>query len=121
MAHKGSYVPLQEVTARKGAKNLIDIKDYIGHGKKNAVTRQQLRILTGLGDREIRDSISKARGEGAVILNDQDGEGYYFPTIEEYDRAVACLKTEENRAKCVFWTLKALRRWVRENERTHQT
>lgn len=96
-----------------------NIENYIGFGKKNAVTRTQLRIQTGLSDREIRDCISKARGNGAVILNDQDGKGYYIPTLEEYDRAVACLKAETDRAKCVFWTLKALRRWVRENERTH--
>ncbi len=98
----------------------IEIEKYIGHGKANAVTRSYLVMATGLNDREVRDAISKARGNGAVILNDQDGKGYYYPTLEEYDNAVGCLKQEEKRAKCVFWTLKSLRKWVQENE-PHKT
>ena len=96
----------------------MKIEEYIGFGKANAVTRRQLCAVTGFSDRDIRDEIANARGiRGAVILNDQDGHGYYIPTIEEYTNAVKCLKSEEKRAKSVFWTLKALRKWVADNAR----
>lgn len=99
---------------------MIDLEQYIGHGKEKAVTRGWLMTQTGLSDREIRKAISEARGSGSVILNDQDGLGYYFPTIEEYESAVKCLEQEEKRAKCVMWTLKALQKWVYQNEQKHK-
>lgn len=89
----------------------INIVDYIPRGKKNAVTRAQLRIETGLSDRKIRNAISKARRK-IVILNDQSGRGYYIPTKAELPEARKCLKQEEKRAKSIFWSLKALRAFV---------
>ena len=89
----------------------INIVDYIPKGKKNAVTRAQLRIVTGLSDRKIRNAISKARRR-TVILNDQSGRGYYIPTEAELPEARRCLKQEEKRAKSIFWSLKALRTFV---------
>ena len=38
----------------------MDIVDYIPFGRENAVTRTQLRIMTGMNDRKIRDKISEA-------------------------------------------------------------
>ena len=54
----------------------MDIVDYIPFGRENAVTRTQLRIMTGLNDRQIREQISQARRD-TVILNMQDGKGYF--------------------------------------------
>ena len=60
----------------------MDIVDYIPFGRENAVTRAQLRIVTGLNDRQIREQISQARRD-TVILNMQDGKGYFRPLPEE--------------------------------------
>ena len=53
------------------------ITDYIPFGKENAVTRAHLRAATGLSDRKIREEIEQARRRGAIIINAQDGAGYY--------------------------------------------
>lgn len=53
------------------------ITDYIPFGKENAVTRAHLRAATGLPDRKIREEIEQARRKGAIIINAQDGAGYY--------------------------------------------
>lgn len=59
----------------------MDIVDYIPFGRKNAITRTRLRIVTGLNDRQIREQISQARRD-TVILNMQDGKGYFRPLPE---------------------------------------
>ena len=86
----------------------INIVDYIPKGKKNAVTRAQLRIATGLSDRKVRDAIADARRH-TPIINDQSGRGYYIPTAEELPEAHKCLEQEKRRAKSIFWSLKALK------------
>ena len=60
----------------------MDIVDYIPFGRENAVTRAQLRSRTGIDDRAIRDMIAAARRD-TVILNMQDGKGYFRPLPEE--------------------------------------
>lgn len=55
----------------------INITDFIPFGRQNAVTRRRLAELTGLSDRNIRQMIEKARADGAVIINLQDGRGYF--------------------------------------------
>ena len=89
----------------------INIVNYIPKGKKNAVTRAQLRIATGLSDRKVRDAIADARRH-TPIINDQSGRGYYIPTAEELPEARKCLEQERRRAKSIFWSMKALRAFV---------
>lgn len=63
------------------------IMNVIPVGHKNAVTRKQLCISTGMNDRRIRKAVAEARREN-VILNLQDGSGYYIPDMEdETDKA----------------------------------
>lgn len=89
----------------------INIVDYIPTGKNNAVTRTQLRIMTGMSDRKIRDAIADARRK-VPIINDQSGRGYYIPTAEELPEARSFLEQEKSRAKSIFWSMKALRAFV---------
>ena len=53
------------------------IVDYIPVGRENAVTRRQLCELTGMRDRALRNAIEDARQNGEIIINAQDGRGYY--------------------------------------------
>lgn len=84
----------------------MKITDYIGHGRENAVTRSRLAEITGLGDRTIRELISQARRD-TVIINLQNGKGYYLATdTEEINRFV---EQETARLKSIGWSLKAAR------------
>lgn len=89
----------------------INIVEFIPVGKKNAITRQQLVIATGMNDRQVRESISQARRE-TVILNDQDGNGYFIPTADEKSLVRRFLNQETKRGKSIFWSLKAAREMV---------
>ena len=90
----------------------MDIVDYIPFGRENAVTRTQLRIMTGLNDRKIRDKISEARRD-TVILNMQDGNGYFRPLPEERHLVEAYDKQETARLKSIGWSLKATRQMLK--------
>lgn len=92
------------------------IIDKIPVGHENAVTRKQLCISTGMNDRRIRKAIAEARRE-TIILNMQDGNGYYIPDMEDdVDKAELkrFVKQEEHRLKSIGWSLKAARRMDRE-------
>lgn len=53
------------------------VSELIKFGKENAITRAELCSLTGLPDRAIRKEIAELRESGELIINDQDGRGYY--------------------------------------------
>lgn len=55
----------------------MDIMDFIS---ETPVTRKQLSKLTGLPDRQVRELIEQKRREGVIILNLQDGRGYFTST-----------------------------------------
>jgi len=54
------------------------IVDMLKVGKENAITREQLCIRLKQPDRTVRKMIAEARLEGAIIINAQDGAGYYL-------------------------------------------
>ena len=56
---------------------MIDIMSYIPEGRENAVSRASLCAMTGLKDRNMRLAIEDARHRGCIIINRQDGRGYY--------------------------------------------
>lgn len=91
------------------------IEEYIPFGKNNAISRKTLCSITGLSDRRIRDEIADAR-RYHVILNMQDGAGYYRPDpsdpIEklEIERFV---HQETSRMKSIGWSLKAAREAIK--------
>lgn len=90
----------------------MEIIQFIPHGKENAVTREELKLLTGLSDRDIRELITQARRTHCII-NDQDGKGYYQPTKIERPAVEKWLKQESSRAKTVFWAAKGAREFLR--------
>lgn len=86
----------------------MDIISAIGVGKENAVTRTQLCEKLGRGDRAVRQMIEDARCQGALIINDQDGRGYFIATkpsevLEQYRsnqaRALSILRQNARLAK----------------------
>lgn len=92
----------------------MDIVDYILFGRKNAITRTRLRIVTGLNDRQIRRMIAEAR-ENTVILNMQDGKGYFRPLPEEINYVKAHERQESARIMSQIEGLEVERRMIREH------
>lgn len=82
----------------------------IPFGKDKAVTRRRLCLATGLSDRQVRRSIEELR-HVYVILNDQDGEGYYRSyDLGEIER---CYRQERARALSVLRRLRPMRTLLR--------
>ena len=52
----------------------MDIKKYIPKGHENAVTIETLMAMTGMSNRMVRLAIAES---DAIILNMQDGKGYF--------------------------------------------
>lgn len=57
----------------------VDIVKYIPFGRENAIGRAELAMKVGCSDRTMRDLINTAR-KREVIVNIQNGSGYYRPT-----------------------------------------
>ena len=89
----------------------MNIIDFIPFGKENAITRERLKAMTGLPDREIRDMIKKER-RYRPIINMQDGDGYFQPTQEEKDYVQKWLKQETRRAKSSFRSLRGAKQFL---------
>lgn len=54
------------------------LENAIPIGRKNAITRSALAVKLGMSDRQMRKAIEDARYAGLVILNDQNGRGYWI-------------------------------------------
>lgn len=96
----------------------MNILKYLGEGKENAVTREQLVARTGMSDRKVRQLIEDARQAGAIIINAQDGRGYYIGSDPaELKRQLA---TNRRRALSILAQQKHLKRKIRELEGSDQ-
>lgn len=107
------FVPAPTVEYSESTKLLSEI--FRGHGR---ITRRELRRRVSdrvgypISDRAMREWISRARREGMVICNSQDGSGYYRPeTRGEYERQ---LRQNESRAMAILVQNKFIRAKLRE-------
>lgn len=91
---------------------------YIPMGKENAIGRQELVYLLNLPDRTVRKLIQDARDRGEVILNAQDGAGYY--TSDDEGELKRQYKTNRNRALSILRQQRHIRRRLREIEQKDQ-
>lgn len=90
----------------------MKVISFIGYGKESARTGKELSRLSGADERQVREIISKAR-EQMVIINDQDGAGYYRPLLpEENNNVLRYAGQEESRLKSLTKSMKALRHCV---------
>ncbi len=92
----------------------IDVVKFIPFGKENAISRDKLAAKIGCTDRTMRDLVNKAR-KRVVIINLQDGDGYYRPTDEDMEDVLRYKKQEENRATEVFGNLQPVREFIRKH------
>lgn len=93
----------------------MNIVDFIPTGKENAITRADLVRVLNLPDRKVREMIETARKDGALILNAQDGAGYYIS--EDVGELKRQLHSNHSRAMSVLRQNTHLRRKIKELER----
>lgn len=90
----------------------VDVVKLIPFGKENAISRDKLAAKVGCSDRTMRDLINKARRK-VVIINLQNGSGYYRPTDDDAEDVLKFKIQEENRAKDIFNNLQPVREFLR--------
>ena len=92
----------------KAKKKQKPITAYIPEGREKAVTRKYLCAVTGLPDRRVRKEIEEARRCGAIIINTQDGAGYFqTDDVAEIKRQY---EQNERRATAILAQQKHLRK-----------
>jgi len=89
----------------------MTIVDYIPYGQQNAISRQQLRNVTGLSDREMRRYIELERREHA-ILNAQDGSGYFRPSPDEKPLVTRWIRQERHRSQQIGNSTLGAEKWL---------
>lgn len=83
------------------------IASAIPHGSENAVTREWLSRTLLIPDRKVRELIEQARRCGCIIINAQDGRGYYqSDDPDDWERQY---RQDTNRALAVLSRRKYLR------------
>lgn len=92
----------------------MNITDYIPTGQNNAVSVDSLCTALNIDRRTVRRLISSAQENGAVILNMQDGRGYFVPADDESQLVDDYIKQESARARSIFRKLRTARKWCPE-------
>lgn len=87
---------------------------YIGTGKENATHREALAMYLGISDRQVRRLIQIARDEGALILNAQDGAGYYLADKTDLDDIERQYKQDTARALSILKRRMTMRKILKE-------
>lgn len=72
------------------------------------ITRRELVDLTGMNDRLVRQAIEQARVDGNIIINLQDGKGYF--TTDDPKILEKQYKLNQSRAMSVLVQQKYIRR-----------
>lgn len=91
--------------------------DYIPEGHKNAVSRKYLSDVTGMSDRTLRIDLKASR---ELILNLQDGKGYFKPAQDEDMLVRAYIRQEESRIREIQKTVKKARSYLIEKQKREE-
>lgn len=89
-----------------------DLMATLAYGHDNAKGRKALASEMDMPDRAVRKLIEKAREEGCLIMNDQDGKGYYLPG--SIDDIVKQYRQDTSRAMAILTRRKHMRRILKE-------
>lgn len=94
------------------------IYELLRNGKQNAVSTEQLMLLTGVNDvRTLRNAVANERKKGALILSSNSG-GYYLPgNLEEVKEYIT---TEDKKIRSLMAALEPARKCLRNIQITGQ-
>lgn len=98
----------------------VNILDYIPIGRENAVSRRWLQSATHMSDRMVRRLIAEVNKndcDAELIINLQDGKGYFRPAEDEKNlvrnwMAIESSRTAENRMN-----VDAAKRYLRKDKK----
>lgn len=90
---------------------MIDILEYIPYGHENGVTASDLVSRTNLDDRDVRLAIAKAR-ENTIIINLQDGNGYFRPGDDDGAIVERWMNQEKSRRRAISRNIQAARDYL---------
>ena len=88
--------------------------EIIPVGRANAISREKLTERLGCSDRIMRRKLQAAREDGALILNDQTGSGYYRADETDIDDLERQYWQDTARAMSILRRRKALRKILKE-------
>ncbi len=88
---------------------MFTIEEAVPFGHENAVSRSELALRTGMSDRAVRDAINKS---DALILNLQDGKGYFQPLPEESSLVEAWIALFTSRIKEEKKRIRQAKKWT---------
>ena len=78
----GQAIPKSSQLNSITKKNHLQVSDLLQHGAKNAISSKVLMELLNLpSQRELRSLVSRARGNGEIILSNR--KGYFLPAPGE--------------------------------------
>ena len=83
----------------------------IPFGRENAVSRGLLAAQMGVSDRRVRGYIEDARTEGLVIINAQDGRGYF--QTDDLNEIAQQYRQDTARAMSILKRRKTMRRMLK--------
>lgn len=78
-------------------------------GRENAIKKEDLQTATGFSDRALRREIQAAREKGVLILNAQDGRGYFRADESDIDELKAQYRQDTARALSILRRRKTIR------------
>ena len=102
-----------EIEAKDASHAVLDLIPY---GRENAIQRRRLAELLDMTDGGIRAAIRRARKAGVIIINDQDGAGYY--RSDDLDDIERQYWQDTSRAMAILVRRKFLRRRLKAAGRT---
>jgi hypothetical protein len=88
----------------------MDITKHIPSGHSNGISREELCRKTGQNDRDNRDDIQNSED---LIINLQDGYGYFKPLKSEVFLVIKYYWQERKRALSILKRLSKIKRWLR--------
>jgi biotin operon repressor len=92
----------------------MKITDLLGVGEANAVSRVELASRAGMSDRKMRAAIQQAREDGELILNAQNGAGYFLASTDDLNAIERQYRQDTARALSILKRRKAMRRLLKE-------
>lgn len=67
----------------------MSLSEIIPTGRENAVTMEDLKSITGMSDRAVRNEIQEINETGEIIICREHKKGYFIPeTPEEAERYI---------------------------------
>lgn len=105
----GGFFFTGDKDAGYGTKDALHaVVDLIPYGRENAIPRATLAELLDMTDTGVRAALRHARQAGVIIINDQDGAGYYrSDDIDDIERQY---RQDTSRAMAILVRRKYLRR-----------